>query len=138
MAVEASTSVRESPEPNAPGPEGELVARLMASQYRHQSVIERAPGALLVVDANLAITDVNPEMLQIAGRGRRELVGSPLTAFFNVPETAGEAIRQAFASGGAAMFELSLRLPNADGSPAPDDTARVRETVRCIFSASLR
>lgn len=117
---------------------GELVARLMAAKAPDRPVMERTVGGLLMVDSNLAITDANGEMLAIVGLSRRDLVGSPLSAYFQVPETAADAIHQAFASGGAAMFELALRSSKvaAEGTASPTESSPV--PIRCIFAASLR
>jgi PAS domain-containing protein len=117
------------------GRSGALVARLMAAKGPERPVLERSVGGLLMVDSNLAITDANGAILEISGLSRRDLVGSPLSAHFQVPETAAEAIRQAFRSGGAVMFELALR----SSRDAPEGSVERRAApIRCIFAASLR
>ena len=141
LAESTPRSIPGSPATNAPSlgdsPAGELVARLMAMKAPERPVLERARGGLLTVDANLSIIDADPEMLRLTGVSRRELVGSPLSAYVQVPEMAAEAIHQAFTRGSAAMFEIALRSSRGPAE-APDGESPRPPSARCIFTATLR
>ena len=88
--------------------------RLRASQYYNRSLIEACPTALLVVDSGGGVTDVNEAAVNILGRPRKELVGSPLDAHFSIPLEAAEAMRRVYQGNPPSRFGLFLNPGGSD------------------------
>ena len=86
----------------------QLETKLRASHNYNRSLIESSPDALLVVDPDFVITDVNEELVKITGYPRTELVGSPFKGYFTEPARAVEAVRRTIDRGSVSNFELVL------------------------------
>jgi PAS domain S-box-containing protein len=86
-----------------------LDAQLQESQSYNRSLIEASPDALVVVDPDLVISDVNEEMVKITGYSREELVGSSFKTYFTEPERAVAGVRQTFDESFVSNYELVLR-----------------------------
>ncbi len=85
-----------------------LQERLRESQVYNRSLIEASPDALVTVDPDLVITDVNEQMVLLTGVPREELVGAQFKDFFTDPDRAAAGVRQTLREGSAADYELSV------------------------------
>ncbi|MCI4356084.1 MAG: PAS domain S-box protein [Thermoplasmata archaeon] len=86
-----------------------LDAQLQESQSYNRSLIEASPDALVVVDPDLVITDVNEEMVKITGYSREELTGSTFKSYFTEPERAVAGVRRTFQETYVTNYELVLK-----------------------------
>jgi PAS domain S-box-containing protein len=86
-----------------------LDAQLRESQSYNRSLIEASPDALVVVDPELVITDVNEEMVKITGYSREELLGSTFKNYFTEPERAVAGVRQTLEESYVSNYELVLK-----------------------------
>ncbi len=94
-----------------------LQEQLHESQRYHRSLIEASPDALVVVDPDYVISDVNEQMVKMTGYARAELVGAPFKNFFREPHSAVHVVRQTFEKGVATNYQLEL-VPR-DRAPLP-------------------
>jgi len=86
-----------------------LQEQLRESQIYNRSLIEASPDALVAVDPDLVITDVNEQMVRLVGVPRSELIGSLFKDFFTDPDRAGAGVRRTLREGSVANYELVLR-----------------------------
>jgi PAS domain S-box-containing protein len=86
-----------------------LQAQLRESQLYNRSLIEAAVDALVVVDPDLVISDVNEQMVKVTGYSREELVGSAFKSYFEDPRRAVAGVRHTFAKGFVTNYELVLK-----------------------------
>ncbi|MFI5415376.1 MAG: PAS domain S-box protein, partial [Candidatus Lutacidiplasmatales archaeon] len=86
-----------------------LDAQLQESQSYNRSLIEASPDALVVVDPDLVITDVNEEMVKITGYSREELLGSTFKTYFTEPERAVAGVRRTLDESFVTNYELVLK-----------------------------
>ncbi len=85
-----------------------LEEQLREEQNYNRSLIENSIDVLVIVDPELAITDVNRQMCSITGRTREELLGTPFKDYFTEPDLAAAGVRQALAQGSALNYQLVL------------------------------
>ncbi|MCI4345290.1 MAG: PAS domain S-box protein [Thermoplasmata archaeon] len=90
-----------------------LQEQLRESQLYNRSLIEASPDALVTVDPDYVITDVNEQMVRVTGYTREELVGSPFKNHFEDPARAVTGVRQTFEQGLLTNFELILKPRNS-------------------------
>jgi PAS domain S-box-containing protein len=86
-----------------------LEADLRESQNYNRSLIEASADALITVDSNLTITDVNEQMVKLTGYARTQLVGSQFPDYFTDSASAASGVRQTLAQGLVTNYELTLR-----------------------------
>ena len=86
-----------------------LQEQLRESQLYNRSLIEASPDALVVVDPDLMITDVNEQMVKVTGYAREDLVGSPFKNYFTEPNQAVAGVRQTLERGSITNYELVLQ-----------------------------
>jgi PAS domain S-box-containing protein len=92
--------------------QSKLEVQLRDAQSYHRSLIEASPDALVAVDADLTITDVNEQMVRVTGYGRQELIGSPFKRYFTDPARAAAGVRKTLASGRLENYDLVLKRQN--------------------------
>jgi two-component system, sensor histidine kinase and response regulator len=83
--------------------------QLREQQIYSRSLIEGSIDALMAVDPQLVITDINEETVRLSGYTRLELIHSSFPLLFTDPDRAAEAVRTALAEGFVKDYELSLR-----------------------------
>nr|WP_231135105.1 PAS domain S-box protein [Motilibacter deserti] len=117
----------------------EAARRLQASEQRQRSLLQGIPDAVLVVDRNGLVREVNTRTETLFGYAAAELVGRPVQAL--VPRAAEHGLdgRPGGADGADAPGAVALRR---DGSPVPveislaavdlDDGPAVIATVRDV------
>lgn len=91
-----------------------LDQRLRDQQFYCRSLIESNMDALMMTDTTGVISDVNQQMIELTGRTRDELIGSPCRNFFVDPARADTAIRRALAEGKVSDYELTVRSFNGN------------------------
>jgi PAS domain S-box-containing protein len=86
-----------------------LQDQLRESQMYNRSLIEASPDALVMVDPELVITDVNEQLVKLTGTPRDALVGSSFKDYFTDPERATVGVRRTLREGSVANYELVLK-----------------------------
>ena len=86
-----------------------LEEQLREQQHYNRGLIESSVDALVTVDPDLTITDVNEQMVRLTGYDREELTGSPFRDYFTEPDRAAAGVRQTLAHGSVTNYELTLK-----------------------------
>jgi len=86
-----------------------LEEQLREQQNYARGLIESSLDALVTVDPDIVISDVNEQMIKLTGYSREELVGSPFKDYFTEPERAATGVHQALKEGAVTNYELVLR-----------------------------
>jgi PAS domain S-box-containing protein len=94
--------------------QNKLQEQLRESQLYNRSLIEASPDAIVTVDPDMVISDVNEQMVRVTGFRREELIGSSFKSYFTDPNRAVSAVRQTFDKGLLTDFELVLK-PRSGG-----------------------
>jgi PAS domain S-box-containing protein len=116
-----------------------LQEQLRESQLYNRSLIESSPDALVTVDPDLVITDVNEQMVQLTGIQREELVGSAFPEYFTDPERASAGVRRTLREGWVSNYELVLRSQNGKHTLVSFNAATFKDAegkVAGIFAAA--
>ena len=118
---------------------------LRDSERRYRSLVEHAPEAIVVCDADSdAVVDLNSNAEQLFGRSRQQLLGSDLKAVFAALQPDGlppldtfQRARQDAMQGGSLALERTVQRP--DGSEVPCEVLLVRlaEQPRGLLRASF-
>jgi PAS domain S-box-containing protein len=82
---------------------------LREQQSYSRALLEASLDALLVVDSELRITDVNDQTVSFTGYPREELISVPFPSLFTEPERDGAAVRAALAQGFVKDYGLTMR-----------------------------
>jgi PAS domain S-box-containing protein len=90
---------------------------LANQQAYSRGLLESSVDALLTVDSELLITDVNETMCGMVGRPRDELVGSSFSDHFLDGNEAIAGVRRAFSQGAITNHDLTLQV--SDGRMLP-------------------
>jgi PAS domain S-box-containing protein len=101
-----------------------LEEQLRQAQNYNRGLIESSVDAMLTVDADNTITDVNEQMVRLSGYGRDQLVGTSFTDYFTEPEQAAAGVRRTLNDGFVTNYELTLR-------------SRHRREILVSFNASV-
>jgi PAS domain S-box-containing protein len=111
----------------------QLDQQLRDAQSYHRSLIEASPDALVAVDPDLTITDVNEQMVRVTGYSRNELIGSPFKRYFTDPARASAGVRRTLATGRLENYDLVLKpkrgpeaIVSLNASVFTDPEGRVR------------
>src|SRR5204863_794 len=86
-----------------------LEEQLRQAQNYNRGLIESSVDAMLTVDPDLVITDVNEQMARLTGYGREQLIGSAFKEYFTEPERAASGVRQTLAQGSVTIYDLVLK-----------------------------
>src|SRR5207253_11028355 len=86
-----------------------LEGQLRDQQNYNRSLIESSVDALMTVDPNGVITDINDQTAKLAGYSRKQLVGSPFVDYFTDPSQAMAGVRKTFDEGTVTNYELIVR-----------------------------
>jgi two-component system cell cycle sensor histidine kinase/response regulator CckA len=98
---------------------GQSLTRLAASEQRYRALMEQANDAILVLDMERHVLEVNGAMLRLLGRPRQDLVGRHIDDFV-VPEEMEDVRQQRAALTRDGSVHVPLRhLVRADGSRVP-------------------
>ncbi|OFX19355.1 MAG: hypothetical protein A2V77_19170 [Anaeromyxobacter sp. RBG_16_69_14] len=116
-----------------------LEGDLRQAQNYTRGLIEASVDALLTVDADLKVTDVNEQTIRITGYSREELVGSPFPDYFTDPERASEGVHKTLAEGVVTNYVLALRSKDGSETLVSFNASVFRDTegrVRGIFASA--
>ncbi|MBI4563729.1 MAG: PAS domain S-box protein [Planctomycetes bacterium] len=86
-----------------------LEEQLREQQNYNRGLIESSVDALMTVDPNGIITDVNEQTVRLTGYSREELIGSLFRDYFTEPDRAVNGVREALARGSVTNYELVLK-----------------------------
>ncbi|MBI2218758.1 MAG: PAS domain S-box protein [Candidatus Rokubacteria bacterium] len=116
-----------------------LEEELRQTQNYTRGLIEASVDALVTVDPEFRVTDVNEQTVRITGYSREELIGSPFPDYFTDPENATAGVRQTLAEGFVTNYVLVLRSKSGRETPVSFNASVFRDTagsVRGIFAAA--
>src|SRR6185312_3631666 len=71
-----------------------LEEQLRQAQNYNRGLIESSVDAMLTVDPDNTITDVNEQMVRLSGYSRDQLVGTSFKDYFAEPERAADGVRK--------------------------------------------
>ncbi|MBI3563529.1 MAG: PAS domain S-box protein [Gammaproteobacteria bacterium] len=106
-----------------------LEEQLRDQQSYNRSLIESSVDALMTVDPNGVITDVNDQTAKLFGYNRKQLIGSPFKEYFTDPERAQTGVRQTFEAGSVTNYELVARAKTGRKLPVSFNAAVFRDTA---------
>jgi PAS domain S-box-containing protein len=109
-----------------------LEEQLRDQQSYNRSLIESSVDALMTVDPNGVITDVNEQTVKLAGYNRKQLIGSPFVEYFTEPERATAGVKQTFDQGLVTNYELVVRSKSGRKIPVSFNAAVFREVSGAI------
>jgi PAS domain S-box-containing protein len=81
---------------------------LATSQYA-RSLIEASLDALVTIDPEGRISDVNEATVNVTGVPRDALIGTEFSIYFTAPDNAREGYREAFSKGSVMDYPLTIR-----------------------------
>lgn len=116
-----------------------LERELREQQNYSRSLIEASVDALVTVDPQGRITDVNEQTVRLIGENRQRLIGSPFASYFTDPERATIGVRKTFDEGVVQNYELVVRAKSGAATPVSFNAAVFRDTagrVAGIFAAA--
>ena len=119
--------------------ERRLEEQLREQQNYSRGLIEASVDALVTVDPNGNVTDVNDQMIRLTGHGRQKLVGSPFANYFTDPDRARAGVKQTFEQGVVKNYELIVRGSNGKETIVSFNASVFRDTanrVAGIFAAA--
>ena len=116
-----------------------LEEELRQTQNYTRSLIESSVDALVTVDPQIIITDVNEQMIKLTGYTRDELIGSNFRDFFTNAEQAEKGVQKTLADGFVTDYVLVLRAKDGKETPVSFNASVFKDTagtVRGIFAAA--
>jgi len=116
-----------------------LQEQLRDQQNYNRSLIEASVDALMTVDPNGIITDVNEQTAKLYGYNRKQLVGSPFVDYFTDAESARAGVRKTFDEGVVTNYELVVRTKAGRKTPVSFNAAVFRDAsgeVQGILAAA--
>ena len=111
------------------------------SQSRNyaRGLLEASLDALMVIDRDGAIIDVNEALVTISGRSRQTLIGSPFQDLFDDKDKAKLGVTRTFKDGKVQNFELTLLDTRGEAVPVSFNATVYRDSegvVQGIFAAA--
>jgi PAS domain S-box-containing protein len=106
-----------------------LEEQLRESQHYNRGLIESSVDALVTVDPDIAVTDVNDQMIRLTGYSRDELIGSSFKDYFTEPERAAAGVRQTLVQGSVTNYELVLKSKTGKRTVVSFNAGTFRDTA---------
>jgi len=106
-----------------------LEEQLRESQHYNRGLIESSVDALVTVGPDVAITDVNEQMIRLTGYTRDELIGSSFQEYFTEPERAASGVRQTLGEGSVTNYELVLKSKGGKRTVVSFNAGTFRDTA---------
>jgi PAS domain S-box-containing protein len=111
------------------------------SQSRNyaRGLLEASLDALMVIDRDGAITDVNETVVTLTGFSRERIIGTSFKDLFVDREKAAHGVNSTFDNGNVRDFELSLCKPEGEPIPVSFNATVYRDSdgiVQGIFAAA--
>jgi len=116
-----------------------LQSQLAEERAYNRGLIEASVDGLVTVNEDMAITDVNETMSQLAGKSRAQLIGSSFPDYFLEREQAAEGVRLTFKEGSVTNYVLTLQAAGGKTIPVSFNAAVFRDSngnVRGIFASA--
>ena len=116
-----------------------LQIQLAEERTYNRGLIEASVDRLVTVDEHMLITDVNDTMCRMAGRPRKQLIGSPFPTYFTEPNRAEEGVRLTFKQSLVTNYVLTLQAATGWQVPVSFNAAVFRDAagnVRGIFASA--
>ena len=116
-----------------------LEEKLRESENYNRSLIEASADAMVAVDPNLVITDVNEQMVRLTGTTRKQLIGSSFIQFFTEPDRAAGGVRQTLKEGAVTNYELVLRSKDMRETPVSLSASVFRDIdggIKGVFASA--
>ena len=104
-----------------------------------RGLLEASLDALMVIDRDAAIIDVNEALVSMSGRSREALIGSPFQELFDDREKAKLGVARTFNDGKVQNFELTLLSTGGQAVPVSFNATVYRDhegVVQGIFAAA--
>lgn len=89
-----------------------LEEKLRQAQNYTRGLIESSIDAMLTVDQDFIITDVNEQMVKLSEVNKDALIGSRFDNYFTEPKKAAAGVRKTLSEGYVTNYELTLRTPS--------------------------
>jgi PAS domain S-box-containing protein len=106
-----------------------LEEQLRESQHYNRGLIESSVDALVTVGPDVAITDVNEQMIRLTGFTREELIGSSFMDYFTEPDRAAAGVRQTLGEGSVTNYELVLKAKTGKRTVVSFNAGTFRDTA---------
>jgi len=116
-----------------------LQGQLAEEQAYNRGLIEASVDGLVTVDDQMVITDVNETMCRMAGRPRRQLIGSSFPQYFKERALAVEGVNLTFTEEQVTNYVLTLQSADGRVTPVSFNAAVFKDSageVRGIFAAA--
>ncbi|TLZ59606.1 MAG: PAS domain S-box protein, partial [Methanobacteriota archaeon] len=116
-----------------------LEEQVRESQNYNRGLIESSVDALVTVDPQLVVTDVNEQTVRLTGYSRKQLIGSSFPQYFTEPERAAAGVKQTFGQGFVTNYELVLKSKDARQTLVSFNASVFRDIegkVKGIFAAA--
>ncbi|PYT56637.1 MAG: hypothetical protein DMG35_21705, partial [Acidobacteria bacterium] len=116
-----------------------LQTQLAEERAYNRGLIEASVDGLVTVNEEMAITDVNETMSQMAGKPRSQLIGSSFPDYFLERERAAEGVRLTFKENSVTNYVLTLQAAGGKQVPVSFNAAVFRDpkgNVRGIFASA--
>jgi PAS domain S-box-containing protein len=109
------------------------------SQNYARGLLEASLDALMVIDRDGAITDVNETVVSISGRSRQALVGMPFKDLFVCQDKAQQGVELTFQKGSVRNYELTLLASDGQEIPVSFNATVYKDSegvVQGVFAAA--
>ena len=116
-----------------------LQTQLAEERAYNRGLIEASVDGLVTVNEEMVITDVNETMSQMAGKSRKQLIGSSFPDYFLERERAAEGVRLTFKENSVTNYVLTLQAGAGNQIPVSFNAAVFRDpsgNVRGIFASA--
>ena len=116
-----------------------LEEELRQTQNYTRGLIESSVDALVTVDPDIVVTDVNEQMIKLTGYTREELVGSAFPDYFTEPAAAQAGVQKTLAEGYVTDYVLVLCAKNGKETPVSFNASVFKDTegnIKGIFAAA--
>ena len=112
---------------------------LLQSQRYARSLLEASLDALMFLDLDGTILDVNESTVKIVGKGREEMIGSNFTEYFTDPLRAKAGVEETLEKGTVRNFDLMLLDKRSSNVPVQFNATAYRDNegaVKGVFAAA--
>ena len=114
-------------------------AEVNQSQGYARGLLEASLDALMVIDRDGAITDVNEAVVALSGRTREVLVGLPFKDLFVCHDKAKDGVERTFSKGSVRNYELTLQASDGEKIPVSFNATVYKDSegvVQGVFAAA--
>src|SRR6185436_11714617 len=106
-----------------------LEEQLREQQNYSRGLIEASVDALVTVDPQGRIADVNEQMVRLTGHNKQKLVGSPFADYFTDSDRARDGVKQTFQDGVVKNYELVVRAKSGGETPVSFNASVFKDTT---------